>query len=93
LSITGLGSRIEKRNKREGWEKFVVLPFFIATNVRKKKKIIRQIKNFGPIYKEFYNFLPKKLSLSSQKYEFRIRDLRSGSGIRKKPIPDPGYRG
>ncbi len=37
------------------------------------------------------NFLPKKLSLSSQKNEFGIRDLRSG--IRKKPIPDPGSRG
>jgi hypothetical protein len=31
------------------------------------------------------------LSLSSQKYGFGIRDLRSG--IRKKPIPDPGSRG
>jgi hypothetical protein len=31
------------------------------------------------------------LSLSSQKYGFEIRDPRSG--IRKKPIPDPGSRG
>jgi hypothetical protein len=31
------------------------------------------------------------LSISSQKYEFGIRDPRSG--IRKKPIPDPGSRG
>jgi hypothetical protein len=30
------------------------------------------------------------LSLSSQKYGFGIRDLRSG--IRKKPIPDPGVK-
>ncbi len=36
------------------------------------------------------NFLPKKLSLRSQKYEFGIRDPRSG--IRNKPIPDPGSR-
>ncbi len=34
------------------------------------------------------NFLPKKLSLSSQKYGFGIRDPGSG-----KPIPDPGSRG
>jgi hypothetical protein len=34
--------------------------------------------------------LPKKLSLSSQKYRFGIRDPRSG--IRKKPIPDPGVK-
>jgi hypothetical protein len=31
-----------------------------------------------------------KLSLSSQKYGFGIRDPRSG--IRKKPIPDPGVK-
>jgi hypothetical protein len=38
------------------------------------------------------NFLPKKLSLSSQKYGFGIRDPRSG--IRKKlfQIPDPGVK-
>jgi hypothetical protein len=38
-------------------------------------------------------FLPKKLSLSSQKYGFGIRD--PGSGIRQKPIRilDPGSRG
>jgi hypothetical protein len=34
--------------------------------------------------------LPKKLSLSSQKYGFEIRDPRPG--IRKKPIPDPGVK-
>jgi hypothetical protein len=34
--------------------------------------------------------VPKKLSLSSQKYGFGIRDPRSW--IRKKPIPDPGVK-
>jgi hypothetical protein len=48
-------------------------------------------KKYGPNFKELWNFLPKKLSLSSQKYEFGIRDPRSG--IRNKPIPDPGSRG
>jgi hypothetical protein len=38
-----------------------------------------------------YNFLPKKLSLSSQTYGFGIRD--PGSEIREKPIPDLGSRG
>jgi hypothetical protein len=47
-------------------------------------------KKFGPNFKELWNFLPKKLSLSSQKYEFGIRNPRSG--IRNKPIPDPGSR-
>jgi hypothetical protein len=40
---------------------------------------------FGPIFKELW----KKLSLSSQKYGFGLL----GSGIRKKPLPDPGSRG
>jgi hypothetical protein len=45
-------------------------------------------KKFGPIFKELYNFLPKKLSLRSPKYVFGIRDQRSR--IQKKSIPDPG---
>jgi hypothetical protein len=48
-------------------------------------------KKFGPIFQELLKFLPKKLSPSPQKYGFGIRDPRSG--IRKKPIPDPGSRG
>jgi hypothetical protein len=48
-------------------------------------------KKFGSILKELYNFLPKKLSLSCQRYGFGIRDPESE--IRKKPIPDPGSRG
>jgi hypothetical protein len=43
----------------------------------KKKKLGQFSKN----YRTFYN---KKLSLSSQKYVFGIRD---------QPIPDPGFRG
>jgi hypothetical protein len=48
-------------------------------------------KKFGTIFKELLIFLLKKLSLSSQKYGIGIRDPRSG--IRKKPIPDPGSSG
>ncbi len=50
---------------------------------------------FGPIFKELKNFLPKKLSLSSQKYGFGIRDPEntySGSriqGSKRHRIPDP----
>jgi hypothetical protein len=47
-------------------------------------------KKFRPVFKELLNFLFKKLSLSSEKYGFGIRDPRSG--IRKKPIPDPRFR-
>jgi hypothetical protein len=55
----------------------------------KKKKI-------GPIFKELLKFLPKKFSLSSQKYGFGIRDPEktySGSRGQKgtgSRIPDPG---
>jgi hypothetical protein len=44
-------------------------------------------KKFGPILKELYNFLLKKLSLSSKKYGFW------DPGFGKKPIPDPESRG
>jgi hypothetical protein len=37
----------------------------------------------GPISKEVWTLLPKKLTLNSQKYGFGIRDPE------KKPIPDP----
>jgi hypothetical protein len=55
-------------------------------------------KKFGPNFKELWNFLPKKLSLNYQKYEFGIRDPRSGinlfripdPGVKKAPITDPG---
>jgi hypothetical protein len=47
-----------------------------------------------PNFKELWNFLPKKLSLSSQKYEFGngsgIRD--PGSGINPFRIPDSGVK-
>ncbi len=60
-------------NKREGWKKVSCLTFHLT-----KLKIIlflkRWRKKFGPIFKELMNFLPKRLSLSSQKYGFGIRD-------------------
>jgi hypothetical protein len=48
-------------------------------------------------FQRIINFLPKTLSLSSQKYGFWIRDPRSEiqdprSEIWKKPILDPGSR-
>jgi hypothetical protein len=47
-------------------------------------------KKFGPIFKELYNFLPKKLSLCSQKYGFGIQDPRSGILKNLFRILDPG---
>jgi hypothetical protein len=49
-------------------------------------------KKIWPVFKELYNFLPKNLSISSQKYRFGIRDPRSGIwDPEKKPIPGPGF--
>jgi hypothetical protein len=52
-------------------------------------------KHLGQFSNNYRTFYPKKLSLISQKYGFGIRDPRSGildpgSGIRKKPVPNPG---
>jgi hypothetical protein len=94
LIFTHPGSRIPDPKtaiKERGEKKFVVIPFYVATNFTKLKIILVLKcwrKKFGPIFKELYNFLPQNLSLSSQKYGFGIRDPRSW--IRKKPIPDPG---
>jgi hypothetical protein len=94
--IPDLGSRIpdpKTATKERGEIKFVVITFYVATNFTKFQIILVLKcwrKKFGPNVKELQNFLPKKLSISSQKYGFGIRDPRSG--IRKKPIPDPGSR-
>jgi hypothetical protein len=89
------GSRIQKQLQKRGVKKnFFIKHFFVATNFTKCKIILFlncSRKKFGPNFKELRNFLPKKLSQSFQKYEFGIRDPRSG--IRNKPIPDPGSRG
>jgi hypothetical protein len=112
LIFTHPGSRIsdpgsKSSNKREGWKKFVVIPFYVDTNFTKFKVILVLKwwrKNFGPIFKDLQNFLPKKLSLSSQKYglgsgiwdpgsEIRDREKTcSGSriqGSKRHRIPDP----
>ncbi len=97
LPIPDPGSRIpdpKTATKERGDKKFVVIPFYVATNFTKLKIILVLKcwrKKFGSIFKGLYNFLPKKLSLSCQTCRFGIRDPRSG--IRKKPIPDPGSRG
>ncbi len=103
LPIPDPGSK--NSNKREGWKKICSHTFFVATNFTKLKIILvlkcrrKNLGEFSKNYRTFY-FLPKKLSLSSQKYGFGIRDPRSGirdprSGIRDKNlfrIPDPGVK-
>jgi hypothetical protein len=64
---------------------FTKLNYFIFEMLKKKK--------IGPIFKELQNFLPKKWSLSSQKYGFEIRDpgkaLFRIPGSKRHRIPDP----
>ncbi len=74
--IQDLGSQIQKQLQKRGVKKNVK-HFFCSTNCTKcKKKLFLNCsrKKFGPNFKELWNFLPKKLSLISQKYEFGIRD-------------------
>ncbi len=101
LIFTHPGSRIsdpgsKNSNKRERWKKICYHTFFCSHKFHKIEyryyvsfKMLK--KKFGPIFNELLKFLPKKFSIFSQIYGFGIRDPRSG--IRKKPIPDPGSRG
>ncbi len=107
LILTHPGSRVsdldpKTAKKESGEKKFVIIPFYVATNFTKFKiilvlKCLR--KKFGPIVKELHNFLPKKLSLSSKIWVWdpgsEIRDPEktySGSriqGSKRHRIPDP----
>ena len=100
--ISDSGSRIPdaKIATKERGEKNFVIPFYIASNVTKLNIILvlkSWRKKFVPIFKELLNFLPKKLSLSSQKYGLGMRNPEktySGSriqGSKRHRIPDPQH--
>jgi hypothetical protein len=76
-----------KTAKKEKGGKTLLSYLFVATNIKTLKHILflnwREEKKFGPIYIEFYIFLPQKLSLNSPGPR---------SGTRKKPISDPGVK-
>ncbi len=84
------GSRIQDpktATKERGEKKFVVIPFFVATNFIQNYFSFDMLKKkIWANFQRIMNFFPKKWSLSSQKY---------GIGIREtiKLIPDPGSRG
>ncbi len=90
LIFTHPGSRIsdpgsKNRNKREGWKKFVVIPFFI----HKFHKIVNYFifemlkKKIWANFRRIIELFTQKIVTNSQKYGFRIR---------KKPIQDPGVK-
>jgi hypothetical protein len=76
LIFTHSGSRISDPGSKN-------IPFFGATNCIKLKLFLTvEEKNLGQFSKS-YRTIPKKLSLSSQKYGFGIQ------GSKKHRIPDP----
>ncbi len=80
--------------KERGEKKFDVILFYVATNLTKSYIILvwsAEEKNLGQFSRIIELFTQNIVTLISQKYWFGIRDPRSG--IRKKPIPDPGSRG
>jgi hypothetical protein len=84
---------IQKQQQQRGEKIFCHTFLCVATNFTKLEIIIVlkcRRKKFGPISKELYTFLSKKLSLISQKYGFGIRDPRSGKNLFR--IPDPGVK-
>jgi hypothetical protein len=94
LPIPDPGSRIpdpKTATKERGKKKLNVKPFYVATKFNKIVNYFSFEVLKKKIWANFQRILPKKLSKSSSKYGLGIRDPRSG--IRKKPIPDPGSRG
>jgi hypothetical protein len=81
-------SRIQKQQQKRGMKKFCCPIFFCG---QKYKKIVNYLifelvkKTMWATSQRIIEFLPKKLSFSSQKYRFGIKDLEktySGSRIR-----------
>jgi hypothetical protein len=92
ISDPGPGSQIPdpKTAAKERDEKnLVVIPFFVATNFTQLKICYfwnAEEQKSGPIFKELLNFVLQKLSLSSQKYGFGIRDPGSGKTCSRSRI-------
>ncbi len=80
LPIPDPGS--QNSNWREGWKKICchsILCSHIFHKIENNFSLKCWRKKFGPIFKELYNFIPKKLSPNSQKSE--IRDPRSRKNL------------
>jgi hypothetical protein len=87
--IPVIASRIQERKQKRRGEK-ICYPsrtgtFFSSHKYLKIENYSGKEKNLSKFSRNYSTFFPKKWSLSSQKYEFGIRDP-------GKPIPDPGSR-
>ncbi len=88
--IPYLGSK--NSNKREGWTKIVVIPFFGAINLFLFLKCWR--KNLGQFSKNYRTFYPNKLSPSSQNMGLGSGNNLSriqGTKRHRIPIRNTGY--
>ena len=86
LPIPDPGSK--NSNKRQGWKKLSCHTFFGAINFTKFKWFYfwkAEEKNLGQFSKNCITFYKKYFHLA-------LKHMGLGSGIRKKPIPDPGSR-
>jgi hypothetical protein len=87
------GSRIQKQLKKRGVEKICCRTFLCS---HKFHKIVNYFsfavlkKKIWASFQRIIELVPKKLSLSSQKYGFGIRDPGSGKNLFR--IPDPGVK-
>ncbi len=96
LIFTHPGSRIpdpKTATKERGGKKFDVIPFYVATNFTKSYIILVLKcwrKKIWANFQRIIEFFAQKLSLSSQKYGFGIRDPGSGKNLFR--IPDPGVK-
>ncbi len=92
LPIPDLGSRIQNSNKRQGWKKICCHNFFFqAINFTKLNYFI-----FEMLKKKIWASFQRIIELFTQKIITKLSEIwvwDPRSGIRKKPIPNPGSRG
>jgi hypothetical protein len=81
------GPWIQNSNKREGWKKISCHNFLCSHKFHK----IANYFSFEQLKKNIWANFHRIIELFNPNCQSRIQDPRSG--IRKKPIPDPGSRG
>ncbi len=95
LPIPDLWFRIpdpKTATKERDEKKIFVIPFYVATNFTKLKIIF----SFEVLKKKIWANFQKIIELFTQKIVTKLSKIwlwDPRSGIRKKPIPDPGSRG
>ncbi len=90
LIFTHPGSRIQKQQERRGVRNFFFCTFLCSHKFHK----IENYFSFEVLKKEIWANFQRIIELFTQKIVTKpLKNMCVGSGIRKKPIPDPGSRG